>query len=158
MEVLIFGNVTSSLIKAAILSSFGLFFGVVVYVLLVYPSMRRPQYRSPQGCPKRLAALVGLIITLAFTIASYFSSLSSFFEIELSPSQVALKYYYPPHSVLLSRNQIDRFDRRVEPTRAGRQIRLIVATDEGQVLESSGSRPEDFEPAYQRLEQWLLNR
>lgn len=155
MELLIFGDGAASLIKAAILFSFGLFLAGMTYLLLVYPSLRRQEYRGFSGYSKRSALLVGVIITLIFAISSYYSSLSPFFAVELMPSQVRLIYYYPPHQTTLVRPAIDRFDRRIEPTKAGARMHLLVFTNHGRVFESAALKPEVFENRYQRLEQWF---
>jgi hypothetical protein len=158
VEAVIFGDATSNLAKAGGLVGIGLFFAVVVYLLMVYPSMRREQFKTLEGCSKRAAGCVVATILAACAATSYWIYLAPFFEVELSDTHLSVRYQYPTRTLVLHREQIERLGRRVEPTKSGVRVSLLVYVRDGRVLESAEQKPEAFESAYTQLEAWLRRK
>lgn len=155
MEVITFGNPFSHQLLALIITGIGLVIGVIVYLIMVYPSLRRAEFRTAQGCSPRIAAILAFIIIAAFASAAWWSYLSPFFRLELAADEAHMKFVFPTRTVSIARSSISRLERRAELTKSGTRLSLIIQTQKGQAFESMAVRPDQFEKYYAQVEQWL---
>ncbi len=157
MELITFGDAKASFMVAAFLTGIGALLSGIVYCMMVFPWMRREEFRAYEGFSKRSGAIAGLLILLAFASGGYYAYLSPFFEIRLDHSQIELLYCAPSRTVTLAREDIHQIVRRSEPTKSGAQVSLRILTRSGQRYNSARLNPRDFEVAFKRLEQWLVD-
>jgi hypothetical protein len=156
MELITFGNVETNLVGAAMLTGFGVFFSGIVYLLMVYPSTRREEFRTYEGFSKRSGAIAGFSIFLTFAAGGYYTYLlSPFFGIELDHTQFNLLYRVPTRTVTLTREDIEQIVRHSQVTKGGTRVRLRIQTRSGQVYDSAQLKPRDFDVAFRKLAGWL---
>src|SRR5688572_3178221 len=99
MDVYLFGNWGENLAGLLFLTAIGLVIGGSVYALMAYPHLRRPEYQTPEGCSGRFSAVIGISLALGICLPSWVTELSQFSRLEMSDTEVRLRYDCPPRTI-----------------------------------------------------------
>jgi hypothetical protein len=155
MQTFEFGSVPEILSGLAFITLIGSVLGFITYLMMAYPHLRREEYRTPLGCSQPLSAGVGACIALGLTAYYYFSDCNRFSRVDVTPSEIHLRYPLPPHTVTLRRADVEQFRPVSDLHKTGRFFRLQVRTRHRKTYYSVKSRQRPFEQTFAALKEAL---
>ncbi len=74
---------------------FSVTMGIIAYVLMRYPSARRPQFRNGKVFSPHVSLLVALLIAIPITLISYRDSWSYFYTVGKEDTALVIEYLFP---------------------------------------------------------------